>query len=101
MEKLYFESRQKAGDFLDLNETTMVLDVACGTGANFKHLKSKNSNVKIYGTDFSSGMLEKARKLSTANNWTDMTLFHTEKFNHLIICRIASDAIVRPNNAGM
>lgn len=81
LENLYSEGRKKAAEFLDLNDATTVLDVACGTGANFKHLKLENQHLKIYGTDYSSGMLTKAKSLITKNNWSEILLFRTDARN--------------------
>ena len=78
LEKLYFESRQKAIEHLALDETMTILDVACGTGANFKHIKAKNPSIKIYGTDYSDGMLKKAKEITLKNNWTNVVLFQAD-----------------------
>jgi len=78
LEKLYFESRKKAVEILDLKSAENVLDVACGTGANFKHIKSANKQTTIYGTDFSEGMLKKARVVISQNKWTKIHLFQSD-----------------------
>ena len=78
LEKLYFESRKKAVELLDLESGQTLLDVACGTGANFKHIQAANHEVKIYGTDFSSGMLKKGQNLIEKNGWTNVTLFQAD-----------------------
>ncbi len=38
LEKLYFSSRKRAIELLDLKDNQTVIDIACGTGANFKHI---------------------------------------------------------------
>ncbi|MCE3230023.1 MAG: ubiE6 [Bacteroidetes bacterium] len=78
LEKLYFDSRQRAAELLDLKNASSVLDVACGTGANFKHIKQLNPSIKIVGTDYSQGMLNKAKQLCEKNSWTDTILFQAD-----------------------
>ncbi len=78
LEKLYFESRKRAVELLDLKSGQVIIDIACGTGANFKHIKASDKNVKIYGTDFSEGMLKKAQTTISKNNWNDISLFQAD-----------------------
>jgi ubiquinone/menaquinone biosynthesis C-methylase UbiE len=81
LEKLYFESRKQAITWLDLKSGETLLDVACGTGANFKHIQATNKVIDIYGTDFSSGMLRKAITTVEKNNWSNITLFEADARN--------------------
>lgn len=67
LEKLYFSSRQKAVELLDLNDNHIVMDVACGTGANFKHIQASNYQLDICGFDYSRGMLKKGQELVEKN----------------------------------
>lgn len=78
LEKLYFESRKRAIELLDLKDGQTLIDIACGTGANFKHIKALNIELDIYGTDFSEGMLKKAQKTIDKNNWDNITLFPSD-----------------------
>lgn len=78
LEKLYFGSRKRAIELLDLNAGDILLDVACGTGANFSHIKYSNDAVDLYGTDFSNGMLSKAQALIKKNNWKNIYLFQSD-----------------------
>lgn len=78
LEKLYFESRKKAIEFLDLQDGQSVLDLACGTGANFKHIKATNKNIQLFGTDYSEGMLQKGQALIHKNNWDNIYLFQAD-----------------------
>jgi S-adenosylmethionine-diacylgycerolhomoserine-N-methlytransferase len=78
LEKLYFESRKRAIELLDLKDGQTVLDVACGTGANFRHIKASNLELNIYGTDFSEGMLRKGQATIDKEEWTNLTLFHAD-----------------------
>ena len=61
LEKLYLSSRKRAIEILELKPHQNILDIACGTGANFKHIKNAQPSVKIFGTDFSEGMLRKCK----------------------------------------
>lgn len=78
LEKLYFDSRKRAIELLDLNDEQKIIDVACGTGANFRHIRATGKNVAIYGTDFSEGMLKKAQSLIEKNNWKNIFLFQSD-----------------------
>ena len=78
LNKLYFESRKRAVELLDLKSGQTLLDVACGTGANFEHIKRVTKEIEIYGTDFSEGMLRKGQSLIKKNNWNDVTLFQAD-----------------------
>ncbi|PZX55563.1 class I SAM-dependent methyltransferase [Algoriphagus chordae] len=78
LEKLYFSSRKRAVELLDLNDNQTVIDIACGTCANFKHIKASNDNVTLYGTDYSSGMLKKGLDLIKKNSWKKTYLFQAD-----------------------
>jgi len=78
LEKLYFESRKRAVELLDLKDGQTVLDVACGTGANFRHIKASNLELNIYGTDFSEGMLKKGQATIDKEKWNNITLFQAD-----------------------
>ena len=78
LEKLYFESRKRAIELLDLESGHILIDIACGTGANFKHIKATDLDLEIYGTDFSEGMLRKGQAIINKNNWDNVTLFQAD-----------------------
>mgnify|MGYP000533249670 CR=1 FL=1 len=78
LEKLYFESRKRAVELLELEDGQTLIDIACGTGANFRHIKKLNIDLDIYGTDFSEGMLKKAEITIEKNNWNNITLFQAD-----------------------
>jgi len=78
LEKLYSESRKRAVELLDLQNGQTIIDIACGTGANFKHIKATQIELDIYGTDFSDGMLKKGQITINKNNWNDITLFQSD-----------------------
>lgn len=78
LNQLYYDSRVKAIEYLRLDRKMNVLDIACGTGANFIHMISKEENINIYGTDYSPGMLEKAQSTIEKNNWKNVYLFQSD-----------------------
>ena len=78
LEKLYFSSRKRAIELLDLKDNQTVIDITCGTGANFKHIKASNDKVILYGTDYSSGMLKKGQDSIEKNSWTNIYLFQAD-----------------------
>jgi len=78
LEQLYFSSRKRAIELLDLKDNQTVIDIACGTGANFKHIKASNDKITLYGTDYSSGMLKKGQDLIENNSWTNIFLFQAD-----------------------
>ena len=78
LEKLYFESRKRAVELLDLKSGQTIIDIACGTGANFKHIYAKNIDLDLYGIDFSEGMLKKTQTKLDENNWKNIQLIQAD-----------------------
>jgi ubiquinone/menaquinone biosynthesis C-methylase UbiE len=78
LEKLYADSRRRAVEIMDPGDGQKILDVACGTGANFRHILKANSSVTIYGTDYSEGMLRKAAVNAEKNAWEQVRLFRSD-----------------------
>lgn len=78
LEKLYFDSRKRAIELLDLTPGYVLLDIACGTGANFKHIINANPEGEIYGTDYSKGMLRRGKGHIDNNKWENVTLFQAD-----------------------
>lgn len=68
LENLYFESRKRTIELLDLKSGQNVIDIACRTGANFKHIISKNKELLIYGTDIFEEILKKGQVIIDKNN---------------------------------
>lgn len=78
LDKLYFESRSTAAQWLDLQAGQSVMDIACGTGANFEHLFALTQDIQLFGTDYSQGMLNKAKKRVKKQNWANVELFQAD-----------------------
>jgi ubiquinone/menaquinone biosynthesis C-methylase UbiE len=60
---------------LGLRPGQRVLEIGCGTGRNFSHLRAAvGAQGRIYGVDLSAGMLAKARALCEQQRWTNVEL---------------------------
>jgi ubiquinone/menaquinone biosynthesis C-methylase UbiE len=102
LEKLYFESRKIAAEMLDIKSGENVLDVACGTGANFPHLLSfMDQSNRLAATDFSKGMLAKARQRIPATAdihpqflEADARGLHTAMFAETLLGKAGFDKII-------
>jgi ubiquinone/menaquinone biosynthesis C-methylase UbiE len=69
--------RRKAIARLNVGLNSSVLDVACGTGSNFKIIESylRNSGTLV-GIDISSESLRMAKRLVAKHNWTNVHLLN-------------------------
>jgi ubiquinone/menaquinone biosynthesis C-methylase UbiE len=76
--KVYHSGRIKAVEHLGLKPGMNVLDVACGTGANFSYLLSAEPKINLYATDFSEGMLARAQSKVQKNRWDNVQLFQAD-----------------------
>lgn len=67
--------RSHAVKKLDLKNRDKVLEVACGSGRNFKYLvQAVGKKGFILGFDYSQEMLNSAEKLCKKNNWNNIKL---------------------------
>ena len=67
--------RKRAAQRLGLRPGDRVLEIGCGTGRNFPHLRQAvGPNGRIYGVDLSSGMLAKAQALCEQQQWRNVEL---------------------------
>jgi ubiquinone/menaquinone biosynthesis C-methylase UbiE len=67
--------RKRAADRLNAKPGARVLEIGCGTGRNFAHLREAvGPTGKVYGVDLSAGMLRKARALCERKRWTNVEL---------------------------
>ncbi len=90
--------REQAIELLNLKPDTKILDVACGTGLNFKliqkHLKNQG---KLVGIDYSPKTLDLARKRISKNNWINVDIIEINaaeyKSNFLFDAAICTFAI--------
>jgi ubiquinone/menaquinone biosynthesis C-methylase UbiE len=79
VEPLYKKARKIGVDALNLKEGDVVLDLACGTGPNFKHLSPLVGKTGlVIGLDYSKGMINKAKKKVAKNNWENVILIQED-----------------------
>lgn len=71
--------RKNAARALAVSVGDCVLDIGCGTGRNFPHLREAVGPAgRIYGIDISRGMLRKAQQVRDDNGWRNITLTECE-----------------------
>lgn len=71
--------RRRCIEIMNLKRGSVVLDIACGTGANFKYIEDKiGKNGRISGIDYSRNMLAMAEKMIKRNNWRNIKLMHAD-----------------------
>lgn len=69
--------RERAADSLDLSPGDTVVEMGCGTGANFPHLRERvGSSGAVIGVDFTRGMLDRAAERIAAEGWANVHLVH-------------------------
>ncbi len=78
LDKIYGDSRFSLVKQLKLGDNPTVLDLGCGTGANFSYLKNHSPTCQIFGIDFSQGMLSKAQKRIDAHNYQGIHLLQVD-----------------------
>jgi len=67
--------RALAATRLNVQQGARVLEIGCGTGRNFPHLRNAVGEAgKVYGVDLSTGMLRKAQALCERERWTNVEL---------------------------
>jgi len=73
VEFVYRSVRPQVAAELQLQPGDHVLDLACGTGPNHPHLmQAITDSGKLFGVDFSEGMLRRAKKAGEKNGWTNL-----------------------------
>lgn len=76
--------RKDAARHLGLSRGDAVLDIGCGTGRNFPHLREAvGLEGRIYGVDISRGMLGKARQLCDDHRWQNVELTEGDAATYL------------------
>ncbi len=74
--------RKKTINKLNLKPGYKVLDIACGTGLNFKHIeKIIGKKGKITAIDYTKEMLDISKKLIKKNNYTNIKLIKADAAN--------------------
>jgi demethylmenaquinone methyltransferase/2-methoxy-6-polyprenyl-1,4-benzoquinol methylase len=76
--------RARAAARLDAEPGDRVLEIGCGTGRNFPHLRAAvGPTGKVYGVDLSAGMLRKARELCEREQWTNVEVTHCDALEYI------------------
>lgn len=91
--------REKAISLLNLTENSVVLDVACGIGFNFRFIENYIGNRgKIVGVELSSKTMELAKKLKVKQRWTNIELvnmnfmdYEPEILFDAVVCTLAME----------
>lgn len=78
-ERIYYPLRKKVFEKLVTKEVSVVIDLACGTGQNFPHLvEHYGKDTQIIATDYSSGMLGKARQRANKHGWQNISFLEAD-----------------------
>jgi len=71
----FLRRRKPAVKVLRLRQGDTVLDLACGTGLNFRHIIDRiGPKGRIVGVDCTRGMLKQARRKLARHRWDGVTL---------------------------
>jgi ubiquinone/menaquinone biosynthesis C-methylase UbiE len=71
--------RPAAVDRLQLAPGDSVLEISCGTGANFRYLEERiGPSGRLVGVDYTPAMLEQARRLVVGEGWQNIELVHAD-----------------------
>src|SRR5215208_6705540 len=93
---LYADARARAIERLDLRPGARVLDVACGTGANFTLIEDRiGPSGELVGVDLTTEMLERARVRVARAGWKNVRL------PQLDICEVQRGQLGEPFDAGV
>ena len=85
--------RRNAIDTLHLKTGDTVVDIACGTGANFSMLQEMVGETgKIIGIDFTDAMLAQARQRVKKNKWRNVELVQSDVTSYPFPARV--DAVI-------
>ncbi len=75
----YNRARKAAAQHLQLAPGQRVLDLACGTGENFRYLLPHiGPSGLLVGADYSRGMLAQAQRKVSRAGWNNVYLLHTD-----------------------
>jgi ubiquinone/menaquinone biosynthesis C-methylase UbiE len=76
--------RGKAVERLDLKPGDRALEIGCGTGRNLPFLhQAVGPTGRVYGVDFSPGMLAKACKLREREDWSNVELIECDAVDYV------------------
>lgn len=71
--------RARVADALALEPGDTVVEMGCGTGANFPHLRERvGPTGRVVGVDFTRGMLDRARERIEREGWENVHLVQAD-----------------------
>ncbi|USZ69172.1 class I SAM-dependent methyltransferase [Halorussus salilacus] len=92
--------RDRAADALGLEPGDTVVEMGCGTGANFPHLRERvGPTGRVVGIDFTRGMLQRARDRIEREGWGNVHVVQADATR--IEFREPPDAILATFVVGM
>lgn len=93
---LYADARVRAIELLDLRPGARVLDLACGTGANFALIEQRIGHTgELVGVDVTPQMLDKARARAARGGWSNVRLREGD------VCELAAERLGGPFDAAV
>ena len=76
---VFLYGRERLVEQVDIRPGERVLEIGCGTGANFEAIQSRLQNGgELIGIDCSAPMLRKAQERVRQNGWTNVRLLDLE-----------------------
>ena len=75
----FLYGRNRLIEKLDIQEGERIIEIGCGTGANFRAIQNRLRNTgELIGIDCSGPMLQKAAQRAHHNGWTNVRLLDME-----------------------
>ncbi len=96
VEMVYQSYRREIAKALQLQPGQAVLDLACGTGPNHPYLVEQVTHSGlVFGVDLSAGMLARAQKRASKNDWQNIHLLklNAEQLDIVQLCEVANQEI--------
>jgi ubiquinone/menaquinone biosynthesis C-methylase UbiE len=93
---LYADARKHAVELLELQPGARVLDVACGTGANFERIRRTiGPSGELVGVDATPEMLDRARARIARCGWRNVHVLEAD------VCGLRADRLGEPFDAAL
>jgi ubiquinone/menaquinone biosynthesis C-methylase UbiE len=93
---LYADARARTIELLDLQPGARVLDVACGTGANFALIEQRiGPSGELVGIDVTPEMLDQARARVAREGWHNVSLRERD------VCELDAERLGEPFDAAV